>query len=170
MAIAGDIVAVKILPESEWSHPSKHLVEEEVNNIENIPDDINLPAAQPPTKPPPCGVVVGVVKRNWRSYCGALQPSSRYCAGSGDAVCKGCVLWCSGGRHVPGQTFAQGRSIAAVCRGGPQHTEDTHSDAPGSRPCGEAPRMCNAAVLRLPPPSDRAFTAAVNSTSTPDRW
>lgn len=29
-------------------------------------------------KPPPCGVVVGVIRRNWRAYCGALQASKRY--------------------------------------------------------------------------------------------
>lgn len=49
----------------------------QVNNIENIPEGINLPDAKPLSKPPPCGVVVGIVKRNWRSYCGALQPSNR---------------------------------------------------------------------------------------------
>lgn len=46
---------------------------------EAVADEAQEPAkAKPHGKPPPCGVVVGVVRRNWRSYCGALQPSNRF--------------------------------------------------------------------------------------------
>eukprot|EP01134_Creolimax_fragrantissima_P000116 CFRG0116T1 len=86
-AIFGDIVAVKMLPESEWEHPSKHLAltdgdEEQDGTTEEGPSSVIQMTTKTKSAstadlgpPPPCGTVVGVVKRNWRAYCGVLAPS-----------------------------------------------------------------------------------------------
>ncbi|KNC77921.1 exosome complex exonuclease RRP44 [Sphaeroforma arctica JP610] len=82
-AIFGDIVAVKLLPENEWEHPSKTLAVNE-GDEEDQPDTdaVGGEAKNAPVlpsaslvPPPPCGKVVGIVKRNWRAYCGVLAPS-----------------------------------------------------------------------------------------------
>lgn len=74
-AVHGDSVAIEILPESEWSLPSgvvtdKEAVEEKVDNIEQpvgtkIKKETDLLIT---------GKVVGIVRRNWKTYCGTLLP------------------------------------------------------------------------------------------------
>jgi len=84
-AMDGDIVAVEILPEDRWTAPSSQFFSkggEEGEEMESphvaIPDpeenrsEINLSSSQAR----PTGVVVGIIKRKWRSrgYCGSLLP------------------------------------------------------------------------------------------------
>ncbi|BFZ19682.1 hypothetical protein BsWGS_22722 [Bradybaena similaris] len=80
-AVNDDIVAIEMLPEAEWSCPSSLVLaedesmdeEDEMNRINDnevlvsnkVPKELRQPTAR----------VVGIIKRNWRQYCGILQPS-----------------------------------------------------------------------------------------------
>ncbi|XP_062581168.1 exosome complex exonuclease RRP44-like [Saccostrea cucullata] len=79
-AVHDDIVAVEMLEEEEWSCPSSMILvhtedkddtdeEEEEKTLEKkrrkVPKELRQPT----------GKVVGIIKRNWRQYCGMLQPS-----------------------------------------------------------------------------------------------
>jgi len=80
-AMDGDIVAVKLLPESQWKQPStrvrhddgegEQLNDVHVAMIDPEEQDVGLSSQSRPT-----GVVVGIIKRSWRSrgYCGSLLP------------------------------------------------------------------------------------------------
>ena len=73
-AIHGDSVAIEILPETEWSLPSgvvtdKESVEEKVGNVEPVFNKANKETDLLMT-----GKVVGIVRRNWKTYCGTLLP------------------------------------------------------------------------------------------------
>ncbi|CAB3409482.1 unnamed protein product [Caenorhabditis bovis] len=88
-AVNGDVVAVQLLPESEWIAPERKIrlrdVEEYVKTADDMgaeddeePDDED---DEPKVKKSrknvvPTAKVVGVIKRNWRQYCGMLLPSS----------------------------------------------------------------------------------------------
>ncbi|XP_074649854.1 exosome complex exonuclease RRP44-like [Tubulanus polymorphus] len=76
--VQDDIVAIEILPESEWSCPSSMVLEdenvEEVNDIEE--KDKALQKKVPKSNRQKSGRVVGIIKRKWRQYCGILQPSA----------------------------------------------------------------------------------------------
>ncbi|KAK3086411.1 hypothetical protein FSP39_018074 [Pinctada imbricata] len=79
-AVNSDIVAIELLPEAEWSCPSSLVLEE----TEEKADDENLDVEDKAVKRNrvphdlrrPTGKVVGIIKRNWRQYCGMLQPSA----------------------------------------------------------------------------------------------
>ncbi|XP_052231000.1 exosome complex exonuclease RRP44-like isoform X2 [Dreissena polymorpha] len=79
-AVNDDVVAIEMLPEPEWSCPSSLMLEE----IEEKPDDADIEAEDAAVKRKrvprelrqPTGRVVGIIKRNWRQYCGILQPSA----------------------------------------------------------------------------------------------
>ncbi|KAM3718476.1 putative exosome complex exonuclease RRP44 [Dirofilaria immitis] len=84
-AVNGDTVAVELLPESEWTCPQKVIRLRDVEEIEmkdavDKEDDRDEEEIQP-KKPRsedkiPSARVVGIVKRNWRQYCGMiLQPA-----------------------------------------------------------------------------------------------
>lgn len=99
-ATHGDLVAIELLPKSEWSAPSgvvtkiaesAHENEDEEAEMENVPEngttedssaDGNGKGSKkgkgtgnnPQAKP--TGRVVGIIKRNWRAYCGTLLPLS----------------------------------------------------------------------------------------------
>ncbi|KAF5828225.1 hypothetical protein DUNSADRAFT_18006 [Dunaliella salina] len=106
-AMDGDIVAVELLPESEWRGPSSKLpgqgkatgggsdaAEEEGNEEEDVgagaepevfqvgpPDDPSVLAQRAGEEAKqPTGRVVGIISRNWRSrgYCGSLKPPSAH--------------------------------------------------------------------------------------------
>ncbi|KAK9768523.1 hypothetical protein K7432_000798 [Basidiobolus ranarum] len=69
-AISGDIVAVELLPESEWSNPS--------DSIQHVDENDGSSAEPTATKAKsgherPTGRVVGVITRNWRSYVATVQ-------------------------------------------------------------------------------------------------
>uniref|UniRef100_A0A0R3RRV1 Protein DIS3 homolog n=1 Tax=Elaeophora elaphi TaxID=1147741 RepID=A0A0R3RRV1_9BILA len=82
-AVNGDIVAVELLPESEWTCPQKVIRLRDVEEIEmkdavdkeDDKDEVELKMPQMEEKVPSARVV-GIVKRNWRQYCGMiLQPA-----------------------------------------------------------------------------------------------
>lgn len=87
-AVHDDVVAIELFPESEWSCPSGVVmkdVEEEASSETSIDDSVNSdekmevdePAKQRPVDESlmkPTGRVVGIIKRNWRPYCGTLLP------------------------------------------------------------------------------------------------
>ncbi|CAG9539925.1 unnamed protein product [Cercopithifilaria johnstoni] len=101
-AVNGDIVAVELLPESEWTCPQKIIRLRDVEEIEmkdavNKEDDEDEEEIEP--KRPrieekiPSARVVGIVKRNWRQYCGMiLQPAVK------DSTC---VLFAAAERLIP---------------------------------------------------------------------
>lgn len=82
-AIDGDIVAVQLLPEEEWTLPEKKIRLRDVEDLELKADDDNEEGdgeEAPKTKrvklaPVPTAKVVGIMKRNWRPYCGILMRS-----------------------------------------------------------------------------------------------
>lgn len=80
----GDIVAVELLPESEWSAPSEIVLEEKNVYADDIPSEereeeememLQQLQAAPVEERTPTGRIVGIVRRKWRQYCGILQPS-----------------------------------------------------------------------------------------------
>ncbi|KAH3745203.1 DIS3-like exonuclease 1 [Pelomyxa schiedti] len=76
-AIHGDVVAVQILPKSEWVSPS---------NIVNLPDDTEsfVASGRGGKTSKPCGKVVSIVKRNWRQVVATLPESdANQCASQG---------------------------------------------------------------------------------------
>jgi exosome complex exonuclease DIS3/RRP44 len=98
-AIHGDIVAIEMLPESDWSAPSgmvtkvaESVQEAEVEEDANDGADSNSTGGKDGTggkeeskdhrKVQPTCRVVGIIKRNWRTYCGTLLPLSHSSMGS----------------------------------------------------------------------------------------
>ncbi|XP_033115744.1 exosome complex exonuclease RRP44-like [Anneissia japonica] len=79
-SVHGDVVAVEMLPEDEWTCPSSLVMVD--NSKKDEFDDDDFKNESDPEKNPvrkelrePTGRVVGIIKRNWRPYCGILQPS-----------------------------------------------------------------------------------------------
>ncbi|PSS00369.1 Exosome complex exonuclease RRP44 A like [Actinidia chinensis var. chinensis] len=111
-AFDGDIVAVELLPRDQW-HEEKSLSivdeeddeEEDVHLVPNSADDAPRVTNQlqssvgdanaVPSRP--SGRVVGVIKRNWHSYCGSLEPMPMP-AGSGGVAH---ALFVSKDRRIP---------------------------------------------------------------------
>ncbi|VDM94857.1 unnamed protein product, partial [Onchocerca ochengi] len=85
-AVNGDTVAVELLPESEWTCPQKVIRLRDVEEIEmkdavdkedDKDEEIQLKKPRMEDKIP-SAKVVGIVKRNWRQYCGMiLQPAMK---------------------------------------------------------------------------------------------
>lgn len=101
-AIDGDVVAIELLPKSQWKKPSDSFAangtaaaeaaEEAEDSRENDEDEQGREQAvgvAEPTVPleqaaliqsdatlsvKPAGRVVGIIQRNWRKYCGSLEP------------------------------------------------------------------------------------------------
>ncbi|XP_010918352.1 exosome complex exonuclease RRP44 homolog A isoform X2 [Elaeis guineensis] len=111
-AFDGDIVAVELLPQVQW-HGQKSLIladdddeEEDVHLVPSSADDAprntNLvqPAAGASTASSssrPAGRVVGIIKRNWHSYCGSLEPMPMPAGNGGIAH----ALFVSKDRRIP---------------------------------------------------------------------
>ncbi|CAD5118185.1 DgyrCDS6913 [Dimorphilus gyrociliatus] len=77
-AMQGDTVAIEILPESEWQSSSSLILEDdgEKNDESTISEDKKiLQDISNKSEKKPCGKVVGIIKRNWRQFCGMLQKS-----------------------------------------------------------------------------------------------
>ena len=82
-AMDGDIVAVELLPESQWKAPKSSIGTGDSDNEDESlesphvaiidPEEENI---QSSSQVKPTGVIVGIIKRNWRSrgYCGSLLP------------------------------------------------------------------------------------------------
>lgn len=110
-AFDGDIVAVELLPQEQW-HEEKSLViadeedeEEDVHLAPSSADDAprvtNLGqesaglASGVPSRP--SGRVVGIIRRNWKSYCGSLEPMPMPAGDGGIAH----ALFVSKDRRIP---------------------------------------------------------------------
>uniref|UniRef100_A0A2C9KY59 CSD1 domain-containing protein n=1 Tax=Biomphalaria glabrata TaxID=6526 RepID=A0A2C9KY59_BIOGL len=81
-AVNDDVVVIEILSESEWSCPSSMVLAEDEGKDEEDEENRGLNDSEkliqnkvPRELRQPTGRVVGIVKRNWRQYCGILQPS-----------------------------------------------------------------------------------------------
>ena len=80
-AVHEDTVAVELFPESEWSCPSG-LVMRDAKDQDNQAEDKESESgggettrkAVDPSLLEPTGKVVGIIRRNWRPYCGTLLP------------------------------------------------------------------------------------------------
>lgn len=75
-AVDGDIVALELLPENEWSGPSEIILQDDQDDPGDVLDEEAATTA--PTSDverQPTGKIVGIIRRKWRQYCGILQPS-----------------------------------------------------------------------------------------------
>ncbi|XP_054809171.1 exosome complex exonuclease RRP44 homolog A [Prosopis cineraria] len=111
-AFDGDIVAVELLPQDQW-HEEKSLSiacdededeDEDVHLVPSSADDAPRTLPQQgstgginPVSSRPSGRVVGIIKRNWHSYCGSLEPMPMP-AGSGGVAH---ALFVSKDRRIP---------------------------------------------------------------------
>lgn len=69
-SVDGDIVAVELLPKSQWRAASSRIAPVEGEDVE----DETAPAGRNAL---PTGRVVGIVERKWRQYCGSLEESDK---------------------------------------------------------------------------------------------
>ncbi|NXX91868.1 RRP44 exonuclease, partial [Centropus bengalensis] len=78
-AVHEDIVAVELLPKDEWVAPSSVVLQDDGQNedeIENEEEKENaLKTSLDKDMLRPTGKVVGIIKRNWRPFCGMLSKS-----------------------------------------------------------------------------------------------
>ncbi|XP_077830464.1 exosome complex exonuclease RRP44 isoform X2 [Macaca mulatta] len=78
-AVHEDIVAVELLPKSQWVAPSSVVLQDEGQNEEDVEKEEErermLKTAVSEKMLKPTGRVVGIIKRNWRPYCGMLSKS-----------------------------------------------------------------------------------------------
>ncbi|KAI8908112.1 hypothetical protein DFJ77DRAFT_503502 [Powellomyces hirtus] len=86
-AIHGDIVALQFLPRSEWKVPVGVILEEEQmeKDEDEAVDDAaakhamevdGVDAAAAAPEKVPTAKVVGIIKRNWRPFCGTIEKAS----------------------------------------------------------------------------------------------
>ncbi|KAG0246451.1 mitotic control protein dis3 [Mortierella sp. GBAus27b] len=104
-AFDGDIVAVELLPKSEWRVAPTGVVvdeEEEKEEEESLKAEKEAAAANEDTvmtspsetkestlnTPQPCGKVVGIIRRNWRQYCGFIDRKSVHVSAGSTAACN----------------------------------------------------------------------------------
>jgi len=78
-AVQDDIVAVELLPESQWAAPSSLVLEEKDEELaegeqEQIVQEQLEKTKKKQLRKESCRVV-GIIKRNWRPYCGMLSPN-----------------------------------------------------------------------------------------------
>lgn len=81
-AVDGDIVALRLLPEDQWSCPSEIVLEDVGEDPGDIIEDESIILESDGKKKKikkedltPTGIIVGIIRRKWRQYCGILQPS-----------------------------------------------------------------------------------------------
>ncbi|XP_060081285.1 exosome complex exonuclease RRP44-like [Ylistrum balloti] len=79
-AVHSDVVAIEMLPEEEWSCPSSMVLEESTEKVVEdsmeTEDNAVKRSKVPKELRQPTGKIVGIIKRNWRQYCGILRPSA----------------------------------------------------------------------------------------------
>ena len=73
--VHGDLVAVELLSEDQWSCPSDVILDVTVQPGADIGNQ-DGPPAKKKKNAVPTGRVVGIIKRNWRPYCGMLEKPS----------------------------------------------------------------------------------------------
>ncbi|XP_073280073.1 exosome complex exonuclease RRP44 homolog A-like [Primulina huaijiensis] len=111
-AFDGDIVVVELLPQDQW-HDEKSLAI--ANDEEEEEDDVHLAPVSADDAPRvtnisqvsvgdknamptrPSGRVIGIIKRNWHSYCGSLDPMPMPAGDGGIAH----ALFVSKDRRIP---------------------------------------------------------------------
>nr|XP_029151972.1 exosome complex exonuclease RRP44 homolog A isoform X2 [Arachis hypogaea] len=111
-AFDGDIVAVELLPQDQWQEEKSLAIaceedEDEDDGVHLAPNSADdAPRTVPQqsstgevntTPSRPSGRVVGIIKRNWHSYCGSLDPMPMP-AGSGGVAH---ALFVSKDRRIP---------------------------------------------------------------------
>ncbi|KAL5984268.1 Exosome complex exonuclease RRP44 A [Asimina triloba] len=110
-AFDGDIVAVELLPQEQWTEgKSLSIADDEEEDEEDVhlvpgsaddaPRNTNIAGAATTTNPISCrpvGHVVGIIKRNWHSYCGSLEPMPMPAGNGGIAH----ALFVSKDRRIP---------------------------------------------------------------------
>ncbi|GAB6030282.1 hypothetical protein CHUAL_005957 [Chamberlinius hualienensis] len=74
-AVHDDVVAIELLEENQWKGPSELIIEDENSDDENLETADKMLEAAKASNKCPTGRIVGIVKRNWRQYCGMLQPA-----------------------------------------------------------------------------------------------
>ncbi|XP_074155335.1 exosome complex exonuclease RRP44 isoform X1 [Sminthopsis crassicaudata] len=78
-AVHEDIVAVELLPKSQWVAPSSVVLQDEGQNGDDVEDEEEkentLNTIRNVKMLRPSGRVVGIIKRNWRPFCGMLSKS-----------------------------------------------------------------------------------------------
>ncbi|XP_035249105.1 exosome complex exonuclease RRP44 [Anguilla anguilla] len=76
-AVHQDVVAVELLPRDQWVAPSSVVLQDEGPKDEDEADEtetmLKSEASEAMLKP--TGKVVGIIKRNWRPFCGMLSKS-----------------------------------------------------------------------------------------------
>lgn len=79
-AVYQDVVAVQLLPRDQWVAPSSVVLQDEGSAKDDTEEEeeeeekaLRISAAEAAKKP--TGRVVGIIKRNWRPFCGMLNPS-----------------------------------------------------------------------------------------------
>lgn len=79
-AVDGDTVAIELLAEDQWSSPSDIILQdEEEANVDDVLETekvLEKFVSSEKMQQTPTGKVVGIIRRNWRQYCGILQPSN----------------------------------------------------------------------------------------------
>ncbi|XP_062866616.1 exosome complex exonuclease RRP44 [Trichomycterus rosablanca] len=78
-AVHQDIVAVEIFPKERWVAPSSVVLQDDRPNDEDTEEEeeekkLSTPALETAVLKP-TGRVVGIIKRNWRPFCGMLNQS-----------------------------------------------------------------------------------------------
>eukprot|EP00249_Psilotum_nudum_P021681 c28202_g1_i1 orf=199-3033(+) len=112
-AFEGDVVAVELLPEDQWQEGNARKIveddeEEEEERVglvpgsaDDAPRESTLLQEASQTKSwagaRPTGRVVGIIKRNWHSYCGSLEPMPMPAGSGGNAN----ALFVSSDRRIP---------------------------------------------------------------------
>lgn len=87
-AVHGDIVVAQLLPEDEWSCPekmirlrdadealAKEIEEEEEKENETVTISKKIKTDNETKNIVPTAKIVGILRRNWRNYCGVVLPT-----------------------------------------------------------------------------------------------
>ena len=86
-AVHGDTVALELFPEEQWSRPSEvvakeTLQEEDAEEMDEAEVVTSTGKVVEKSLLKPTGRVVGIIRRNWRPYCGTLYPKPSGMVGS----------------------------------------------------------------------------------------
>ncbi|OQR89330.1 exosome complex exonuclease RRP44 [Achlya hypogyna] len=86
-AMDGDVVAIELLPKHLWKKPSESFNipsekadDEDAARATEAPEigvaepTLSATAVTDTEELKPCGRVVGIIQRNWRRYCGSIEP------------------------------------------------------------------------------------------------
>lgn len=74
-AVDGDIVAIQLFDATEWKAPSEMILQDDQDDTGDVLEEVALMVGEKSgsTEKQPTGKVVGIIRRNWRQYCGILQ-------------------------------------------------------------------------------------------------